>query len=82
MKKKASYRVFAKISVKGDDIHPFYKFLTSKETNPRFSGDVRWNFDKFLLDSKGDVAARFEPKADPIGKDVIEAVEKALKEKK
>ena len=68
--------------MKGADIHPLYKFLTSKETNPKFAGDIKWNFDKFLLDSKGDVIARYEPNVDPMGKDVTEAIEKALKEKK
>jgi glutathione peroxidase len=76
--KKVAFKLFSKISVKGDDIHPLYKFLTAKETNPKFAGDVRWNFDKFLVSPKGEVVARFEPKADPLGKDVTEAIDKAL----
>lgn len=67
--------------MKGDDIHPLYKFLTSKDTNPKFAGDIKWNFDKFLVDATGAVIGRFEPRADPLGKDVTEAVESALKNK-
>ena len=76
--KKVAFKLFSKISVKGDDIHPLYKFLTAKETNPKFAGDIRWNFDKFLVSPKGEVVARFEPKADPLAKDVTEAIDKAL----
>lgn len=80
-RKDVKFKLFSKISVKGDDIHPLYKFLTGKGTDPKFSGDIRWNFDKFLIDRKGDVVARFEPKEDPLGKAVTEALEKVLKEK-
>ena len=76
--KKVSFKLFSKISVQGNDIHPLYKFLTAKETNPKFAGDIRWNFDKFLVSPKGEVVARFEPKADPLAKDVTEAIDKAL----
>ena len=77
-KKKVDFKLFSKISVKGEDIHPLYKFLTAKETNPKFAGEIRWNFDKFLVSPKGEVLARFEPKTDPLGKDVTEAIDKAL----
>jgi len=76
--KNVAFKLFSKISVKGDDIHPLYKFLTAKETNPKFAGDIRWNFDKFLVSPKGEVLARFEPKADPLGKDVTEVIDKNL----
>jgi glutathione peroxidase len=68
------------ISVKGNDIHPLYRFLTEKEINPRFAGATRWNFQKFLVDKKGEVVGRFDPNVDPMSKEVTEAVEKALKE--
>lgn len=76
--RKVAFKLFSKISVKGDDIHPLYKFLTGKDTNPKFAGEIRWNFDKFLLDSSGNIIGRFEPKADPLGKDLTEALDKAL----
>lgn len=40
---------------------------------------MKWNFDKFLVDSTGAVVGRFEPKVDPLGKEITEAVESALK---
>ena len=60
-----SFPMFAKISVRGKDIHPLYKFLVEKETNPHFAGKISWNFTKFLVDRKGDVIARFEPQTGP-----------------
>jgi glutathione peroxidase len=74
-----SFPLFAKISVKGDDIHPLYQFLTSKETNPEFSGNITWNFNKFLVDQNGKVIARFETKEKPEGEKITKAIEAALK---
>ena len=51
--------MFAKLSVKGDDQHPLYRFLTSKETDPEFAGAITWNFNKFLVDRQGRIVARF-----------------------
>lgn len=77
-KYNVTFPIFSKISVKGDDIHPLYKFLTSKETNPEFGGDIKWNFSKFLVDKSGKIIARFEPKVTPESDPVIQAIEKAL----
>jgi glutathione peroxidase len=77
-KYNVTFPIFSKISVKGDDIHPLYKFLTSKETNPDFGGDIKWNFSKFLLDKNGKIIARFEPKVTPESDPMIQAIEKAL----
>jgi len=79
LKYKVSFPMFAKISVKGADIHPLYKFLTSKETDPEFAGDISWNFNKFLVDRNGKVIARFETREKPEGEKVTQAIEKALK---
>ncbi len=73
--------MFAKISVKGEDQDPLYQFLTSKETNPQFAGDITWNFNKFLVDRKGKVVARFSSKDTPESEAVTQAIEKYLKEK-
>jgi glutathione peroxidase len=80
-KYKVTFPMFAKISVKGDDIDPLYKFLTSKETNPDFAGDISWNFNKFLVDRKGNIVARFTSKDTPQSDKVTQAIEKYLKEK-
>lgn len=73
-----TFPMFAKISVKGEDQDPLYKFLTSKETNPDFSGDITWNFNKFLIDRSGKVVARFTSKDKPDGEAVTAAIEKYL----
>lgn len=73
-----SFPMFSKISVLGKDIHPLYRFLTGKETNPAFAGKIAWNFTKFLVDRKGEVVARFEPRTVPDDPQVIAAIEKAL----
>ena len=78
-KYNVSFPLFAKISVKGTDIHPLYQFLTSKETNPEFGGDITWNFNKFLLDRNGKIIARFETKEKPEGEKITHAIEQALK---
>jgi len=77
-KYNVTFPIFSKISVKGDDMHPLYRFLTSKETNPEFGGDIKWNFSKFLVDKTGKVIARFEPAVKPESDQVIQAIEKAL----
>ncbi len=64
---KANYAVtfplFSKISVKGKDIHSLYALLTSQ---PRpVGGDVTWNFQKFLVDRNGAIAAKFSPSTEP-----------------
>ncbi|HSB08835.1 MAG TPA: glutathione peroxidase [Blastocatellia bacterium] len=77
-KYNVTFPMFSKISVKGDDIHPLYKFLTSKDTNPDFGGDIKWNFNKFLVDKNGKIVARFEPAVKPESEQVVQAVEKVL----
>jgi glutathione peroxidase len=77
-KYKVSFPMFSKIVVKGDTIHPLYKFLTEKETDPSFAGEIKWNFTKFLIGRDGKLAARFEPKTVPSAKEVVAAIETAL----
>ena len=67
-----------KVSVKGDDQAPIYKYLTEPATNGEFAGEVEWNFGKFLIDRNGAVIARFNPKTKPESEMVVGAVEKAL----
>lgn len=79
---KANYGVgfdmFSKVSVKGDDKCDLYKFLTSKETNPKFAGDITWNFEKFLIGRNGEVIQRFSPRVSPSDPKVIAAIEAEL----
>ena len=80
-KYKVTFPMFAKISVKGADQNPLYTFLTGKDTNPAFAGDISWNFNKFLINKKGQIVARFSSKDKPDSEVVMQAIEKYLKEK-
>ncbi len=73
-----TFPMFAKISVKGKDMHPLYTFLTSKETNPAFGGAILWNFNKFLIGRDGTILGRFGSRTKPGDKELVEAVEKAV----
>ena len=73
-----TFPMFSKISVKGNEIHPLYEFLTSKETNPKHHGKIGWNFAKFLVDRKGTVVERFDPKDEPMGDRVPRVVIQTL----
>jgi glutathione peroxidase len=81
-KYSVKFDMLAKVSVKGDDGCALYKYLTSKETNPKFGGDIKWNFTKFLINRKGEVVARFDPKTDPQSEEVMKAIEVELEKKK
>jgi glutathione peroxidase len=73
------FQMFSKISVKGDDIHPLYQFLTSREGSGEYSGEITWNFNKFLIDGSGKVINRFDSKDKPESDKVLTAIENALK---
>lgn len=77
-KYNVNFDIFSKISVKGKDIHPLYQYLTSKETDPKFAGDINWNFEKFLISRDGQVINRFSPRTKPDAAEVISAIEAAL----
>jgi len=72
-----TFPLFSKITVKGEDQHPLYKWLVSGDGNDALKGEVRWNFEKFLIDKNGNVVKRYrsgdEPLEDPMISD-IEAV--------
>jgi glutathione peroxidase len=72
------FDMFSKVKVKGAGIDPLFAFLTSGQDNPKFSGDIKWNFNKFLVGKDGAVIARFEPPVEPTSADVKGAIEKAL----
>lgn len=77
-KYSVTFPMYAKISVKGGDQAPLYAYLT-KETGPGITGDIKWNFTKFLVDKDGKVIQRFEPAVTPDSKEVTSAIEKQLK---
>jgi glutathione peroxidase len=63
-----TFPMMAKISVKGDDIDPLYKWLTDKSENGKADAEVTWNFQKFMIDEKGNWAGTVEPKVLPTDK--------------
>jgi glutathione peroxidase len=75
---KVAFPMFSKIVVKGEGQAPFYKYLTEKETNPKFGGDIEWNFAKFIVNRKGEIVARIPARTDPAKPDVIAMIEKEL----
>lgn len=72
------FDMFSKIVVKGDGQHPLYKYLTKQETAPQPAGEIKWNFEKFLIGKDGKVAARFAPKTQPDSEEVVKAIEAEL----
>jgi glutathione peroxidase len=73
-----TFPMLSKVSVKGDDKHPLYKFLTEEPTAGDFAGEIGWNFTKFLIDRNGQLMARFDSKTPPDDAQVTAAVEKAI----
>jgi len=78
-KYNVTFPMMSKVSVKGDDKTPLYVFLTGKDSDPQFGGDIKWNFTKFLFDRNGNPVARFEPNVTPHSPQVTAAIESALK---
>jgi glutathione peroxidase len=70
-----TFPLFSKISVKGQDKHPLYRYLT--EQSP-FPGEVEWNFQKYLIDRSGNVVARYHHRTKPLSNEVITDVERVL----
>jgi glutathione peroxidase len=67
-----------KIEVNGDGRHPLYRELTKTADAEGHTGDIRWNFEKFLVDRNGDIVARFSPVVEPEAAEITEAIEKEL----
>lgn len=75
------FDMLAKVDVNGDGACDLYKYLTSVESKPVGKGKISWNFEKFLLDRKGNVIARIKPFTKPTDDSIIQALETALKDK-
>ncbi len=65
-----TFPIMEKVSVKGKDMHPVYKWLTNKDENGVINSSVKWNFQKYLIDEKGNLIdvfpSRISPKDDKI----------------
>ena len=62
----------------GDDRHPLYKELTAVADAEGHDGDIRWNFEKFLIGRDGTIVARFSPLTEPANEDLVSAIEKEV----
>jgi glutathione peroxidase len=65
-----TFPMMDKISVKGDDAHPLYKWLSNKEENGVTSDAPKWNFCKYLIDEKGNIIKFFSSKVDPMSEEI------------
>jgi len=72
-----TFPMFSKVSVKGEDQHPLFEYLTTAE-NPDFKGEISWNFEKFLVDRNGNVVRRFKSKVTPMSGELTDAVTEYL----
>ncbi|MBA2561565.1 MAG: glutathione peroxidase [Chitinophagaceae bacterium] len=66
-----TFPMAAKVSVKGDDIAPVFKWLTTKKLNGKMDAEIKWNFTKFLLDEQGVLIAKFDSKVSPMDDEIL-----------
>lgn len=66
-----TFRMMSKISVKGDDMDPLYQWLTSKEKNGVLDSEVKWNFQKYLIDENGKLVDMVEPRTKPDDEKIV-----------
>ncbi len=71
-----TFPLFDKVHATGDK-SPLYKTLT-EEVDPTLRGEIKWNFTKFLVDKKGTVVARFEPRVEPLDPQVATQIDAVL----
>ncbi len=70
--------MYEKVDVNGDDRHAIYDELTKTADGEGYAGDIRWNFEKFLVAPSGEIVARFSPIVTPEAPELVEAIEGAL----
>ena len=73
-----TFPMFEKIEVNGEDRHPIYAELEEVADAEGHSGDIRWNFEKFLIDPSGEVVSRFAPMVAPEDEQLVSAIEQHL----
>ena len=73
---KVKFPMAAKISVKGSEMAPIYHWLTEKKYNKYMDSDVKWNFQKYLINEKGELVAMFAHRTNPSSQEVTSAIER------
>jgi glutathione peroxidase len=71
-----TFPMAAKITVKGSKMHPLYLWLTQKKFNGVEDTKVKWNFQKYLIDEKGNYVQKFDPGTEPMDAEVVNAIAK------
>lgn len=71
-----TFPMMSKISVKGDDIHPIYQWLTQKSKNGVLDSEVQWNFQKYLIDENGHLVEMVVPKVKPDDDKILSWIKK------
>ena len=66
-----TFPMAAKISVKGNDTAPIYKYLKEEAKKKGLADPVTWNFGKFLVNEKGELISTFSPKTKPMSEDIL-----------
>jgi glutathione peroxidase len=69
-----TFPLASKVSVKGDDMAPIYKWLTSKAENGVMDAEIKWNFGKFLLDEKGNLLQYFPSAVKPDSEEILKYI--------
>ncbi|MEZ4704884.1 MAG: glutathione peroxidase [Bdellovibrionota bacterium] len=77
---KVDFPMFAKISVKGEKKEPLYRYLTESKEHS-FAKPISWNFNKYLINRKGNVVGRYGQRVEPMSPDIVSQIEKLLIEK-
>jgi glutathione peroxidase len=73
-----TFPMFAKIDVNGPQRHPLYAQLTQANAGPATSGDIAWNFEKFVIGKDGTIVARFAPPTAPDDPALVATIDRAL----
>ncbi|HVX42529.1 MAG TPA: glutathione peroxidase [Mycobacteriales bacterium] len=73
-----TFPMFEKIEVNGEGRHPLYQELVQVPDADGETGDIQWNFEKFLIDPEGKVVRRFRPRTEPESDEVTAAIVSAL----
>ncbi|WP_340104165.1 glutathione peroxidase [Rhodohalobacter sp. 8-1] len=71
------FPMFSKVSVKGENIHPLFNYLTTAD-NESFTGEINWNFEKFLIDRNGNLIKRFRSKTEPMSEEITSSINNLL----
>lgn len=62
---QVTFPMFSKIDVKGENAHPLYKYLVDNTPAPYHTGDIEWNFVKFLIDREGRIVKQYSARTEP-----------------